>query len=69
MFDTFASSSFASTTGFSADQMAAAATSTIDTFGAATIGTFTYFMPAFLAGVMIFAIVGFGIVILRAFNV
>lgn len=68
-FAAFASSTFASTTGFTAASMYAWSTTTIDTFSASVLGFVAEFYMPLIAGIMILCIVGFAlIVILRAFS-
>ena len=66
---TFATTSFAAITGFSAAQMFGAATTTIDTFGAGLIVTFAYSAPYIAAALMILTVMAFIFAISKAFIV
>ena len=67
MYDSFATSSYQMITGFSPDQLAAAATSTIATFGGGLIVTFATAAPYVAAALIMLTILGFTIVIIKVF--
>lgn len=68
-FSSLATSTFASTTGFSPDMMMAWATSSVlQTFYGTIFSTFNHFTAPVIAGLMIFAILFFGYNILRMFD-
>ena len=68
-FSSYATSTYASTTGFSPDMMMQYATSSIlQTFYGTIFSTFNHFTLPVIAGLMIFAIIFFGYNILVMFD-